>query len=138
MALGGAKNNKTRRIRKDVTAVIAESGRETKCPHFDQIRLLAFHNLAAKGPGYARSMTRKIVGNEEFCLQIDAHTNFVPFWDEMAKEEWRRTGNEFAIISTAPANVEDKPDYVIGGPKFTEVPRQCVTPIADNGLPVCE
>ena len=116
--------------------MIAEEGREGKCPHFEQIRLLAFHNLAAKGPGYARSMTRKIVGNEEFCLQIDAHTNFVPFWDEIAKEEWKRTGNEFAILSTPPASVEDKPDYVIGGAKFTEVPRQCRVPFADNGVPV--
>jgi hypothetical protein len=132
---GVPKHYKRQTIRKDVTKVIAEPER-LQCPRFNQVRLLAFHNKSAKGPAYARSMTRKILGNEEFCMQIDAHTSFSQNWDQIAKEEWRKTGNEFAVISNVPAKQGEQADYQPGGAKQTEVPRQCVTRFQDNGIPV--
>jgi hypothetical protein len=106
------------------------------CPFFNQIRLLSRHNIAAKGPADARALTRKILGNEEFCLQIDAHTAFTREWDELAKLEWHKTGNEFAILSTAPADMKEQQDYESWtGSKSGEVPRQCMLNILETSVP---
>jgi Glycosyltransferase (GlcNAc) len=107
-----------------------------KCPHYDQVRLVAFHDLSARGPMVARSMTRKILGNEEFCMQVDAHTDFAKNWDEILKEEWKYTANEFGIISSNPAAKADKSDLAPGGSKANQVPRQCKIIFRENGFPV--
>lgn len=109
---------------------------KTACPHFDQVRLVAYHHIQAKGPTLARSMVRKVLGNEEFCMQIDAHTEFVRGWDELVVAEWKKTENEFGILSNVPADKAKKDSYAEGSDKFTEVPRQCVVRFLDNGFPV--
>ena len=114
---------------------VNEEGRKT-CPHYDQIRLVAFHHVQAKGPMLARSMARKAIGNEEFCMQIDAHTAFVKGWDTLAKQQWTSTENEFGILSNVPADKAKMADYAAGAEKFTEVPRQCTVRFMDNGFPV--
>jgi hypothetical protein len=135
--LTGAKSINKRKIREDVTKIMVVEGREEKCPRFQQIRHVAFFNIAASGPNGARALTRKVVGNEEYCMQIDAHTAFVPNWDELAKADWKKTDNEFAILSTVPASKGDMPDYENWtGSKNGEVPRQCLVRIADNDIPV--
>lgn len=134
-AQGIEKHYRRQMIRKDVTKVIAEPER-LKCNRFNQIRLLAFHNKSAKGPSYARSMTRKILGNEEFCMQIDAHSSFAKNWDQAAKEEWKNTQNEFGVISNVPAPQGEQAEYE-SGKRAGEVPRQCKTSFQDNGIPVC-
>eukprot|EP00978_Attheya_sp_CCMP212_P047642 scaffold422776_cov67-Attheya_sp.AAC.2 len=98
-----------------------------KCPHYDQIRLLAVYNIGAKGPSYARSLARKVMENEEYCLQIDAHSSFTNNWDTFAKEDWAKMDNEYGILSTVPANVKDKGNE--------EVPRQCRAKQMDTGIP---
>lgn len=119
-----------------MTKVIATE-EMTKCPRMDQIRLLSMYNIAAKGPSDARSLTRKILGNEEYCMQIDSHTSFTKGWDELAKEEWHKTGNEFAVISTAPAKMSEQPEYESWtGSKSGEVPRQCMPKILETKIPV--
>lgn len=133
----GVKTITKRKIRDDVTKMMVVEGREEKCPRFKQIRYIAFFNIAASGPNGARAMTRKIVGNEEYCMQIDAHTQFVSEWDQVAKEEWKNAKNEFAIISTVPAKKSEVSDYESwSGSKNGEVPRQCNVRIADNDIPV--
>lgn len=131
---GIEKHYKRQTIRKDVTKVIAEPER-LQCPRFNQVRLLAFHNRSAKGPSYARSMVRKILNNEEFCMQIDAHSSFAKNWDQIAIEEWKKTQNEFGVISNVPAKQGEQQDFETGS-KAKEVPRQCKTVFADNGVPV--
>lgn len=132
----GVKTINKRVIRDDVTKIMVVEGREEKCPRFKQIRYLAFFNIAANGPSGARALTRKILGNEEYCMQIDAHTTFVPSWDEIAKTEWKNAKNEFAIISTAPANLAEMSDYESWtGAKNGQVPRQCLVRFADNEIP---
>lgn len=117
-----------RSIRKDTTKVMAKPVRKD-CPRVDQIRKVAVHNVAAKGPVWARSLVRKILGNEEFCLQIDAHSEFVKDWDEKLKHEWAATGNEFGIISTVPPAIADRETE-------TAVPRQCMLLFQEVGVPV--
>lgn len=54
----------------------------------------------AKGPAWARALGSQLVGDEEFCMQIDAHMDFVPKWDSLMMEMWSLTNNEYAILST--------------------------------------
>ncbi|CAB9512431.1 Glycosyltransferase (GlcNAc) [Seminavis robusta] len=131
---GIAKHYKRQTIRKDVTKLIAEPER-LQCPRFNQIRQLAFHNRSAKGPLYARAMTRKILGNEEFCMQVDSHSSFRKDWDKLAKEDWKTTNNEFAVISHVPAKQGEQVEHEDGGAQQMEVPRQCLTKFQDNGVP---
>jgi hypothetical protein len=128
---------KKRSIRKDTVKVFEEAALE-KCPRRDQIRQVSFHYYAAKGPMFARSLARKILGNEEFCLQIDAHTSFAKNWDEILKQEWKNTENEFGIITTVPPPKDEQDIYQPGGTKEKEVPRQCLITYNDNGVPVSD
>jgi Glycosyltransferase (GlcNAc) len=135
----GVKSLKRAIIRKDVVKIVAYGDETSKtCPHYEQVRLVAYHHIQAKGPMFARSMIRKVLGNEEFCMQIDAHTEFVSDWDELALSEWKKTNNEFGIISNVPADKKDLQLYSDGNDsKLTEVPRQCAIHFLDNGFPVC-
>lgn len=108
---------------------------EANCPHYDQVRLVAYHDINAKGPMVTRSMVRKVLGNEEYCMQIDAHTTFAKHWDTQLKKEWKMTQNEFAVLSTVPAPLDLKDKVEIGGPGETEVPRTCQVFFRDNGFP---
>jgi hypothetical protein len=122
-------------IRKDATKVV-ELPALQDCPRRDQIRLVSYHYYSAKGPMTARALSRKVLGNEEFCMQIDAHTSFAKNWDEIVKEEWKNTGNEFGIISTVPPPKGEQDRYQPGGAKENEVPRQCKITFQFNGIPV--
>jgi len=101
-----------------------------KCPHYDQIRYLAVYNLGAKGPVYARALARRLIGDEEFCLQIDAHTDFADGWDEGLKSEWHATNNEYGIISTIPPSIAD-----VETKNILNVRRMCHLSFADTGFP---
>jgi Glycosyltransferase (GlcNAc) len=123
---------KRQRVRQDVTKIVTAPSERAKCPHLDQIRLLGLHHYAAKGPAYARSFTRKLLANEEFCMQVDAHSAFAPGWDDIAVSEWKKTSNEFAVISHLPVSFEDKGDESYE----SSTPRQCKVYFRDNGFPV--
>lgn len=101
------------------------------CPRVDQIRKLSVHHYAAKGPSWARALARKILANEEFCLQIDAHDQFVQDWDEKLKMEWAATRNEFGIISALPMGY-----YDLEHGEATTVSRGCEVDFQDNKVPV--
>ena len=75
------------------------------CPHQDQITVMDVSFLDARGPGMTRVMQENLLNDEEFCLQVDAHSRFVKSWDTVAMNEWGKTENEYAIISSVP------PDY---------------------------
>lgn len=132
----GASINKRQTVREGVVKLMAKDEAREKCPYYHQVRLVAFHHIQAKGPILARSMARKVLGNEEFCMQIDAHTDFVKDWDKLVIEEWEKTENEFGIISTVPADKASKSMYTESGSQVTEVPRQCMVRFLDNGFPV--
>ena len=123
-------------MRQGVVKIVPLDKGRASCPHYDQVRLVAFQHIQAKGPTLARSMVRKVLGNEEFCMQVDAHTDFVSGWDELVVSEWKNTKNEFGIISAVPADQATKNLYAEGAELFTEVPRQCVVTYLENGFPV--
>ncbi|KAL3810880.1 hypothetical protein ACHAXA_003402 [Cyclostephanos tholiformis] len=106
------------------------------CPRVTkQIRSVRFSYLYAKGPVYARSFVRKLLGNEEFCMQIDAATDFAKDWDELALNQWMSIGNEYAVLSNVPER--DKNYGIMGDPNVeSEVPRQCSIRIGSEGVPL--
>lgn len=84
---------------------------------------------------YARSLGRKALGDEEYCLQIDAHSMVVPHWDTLLRDEFAVIGNEFGIISTVPPPVDGMKELMPGGVRQTEVPRTCAIRFQENGFP---
>ena len=81
-----------------------ESGR---CPHAKQVRLLDVSFKDARGPGVSRYMQQRLHDGEEFCLQIDAHSDVVPHWDSAMLQTWAATGNEYAVLSTHPPDLAE-------------------------------
>jgi hypothetical protein len=60
------------------------------CPFGANIKMLRMHASEAKGPVYARAQQVKLVGDEDFCMQIDAHTEVAKDWDVRMLLEWGR------------------------------------------------
>lgn len=136
LSLLGAKVVTHEKVRKGVYKITnLREKEEVKCPHVDQIRTLAFHHHSAKGPIYARSLQRKLLANEEFCLQLDAHSRLADGWDEGLQQQWRATHNEFGVISTVPPFATDFDKLKPGAPMEAKVPRQCALHFQDNGVP---
>lgn len=101
--------------------IISKVEERGKCPRNDQIRLIKVHDIGAKGPTFARALGRKILGNEEFCLQTAAHSSFVKNWDEKVRKEWLSTNNEYGIISNQPKQQPETPELS----PDQKVPRNC-------------
>lgn len=53
---------------------------KSDCPYKSQIDLITFSSQDARGPNFARSFESELLGSEEFCLQVDSHTDFVQGW----------------------------------------------------------
>ena len=105
----------------------------SQCPRAKhQIRTLRFHHLASKGPVYARSFTRKLLGNEEFCMETDAAMDFITGWDTVSVDQWKMTGNEYGVLSALPFTAKEKERVEQG----LEVSRQCAIRIGSEGVPV--
>ena len=58
------------------------------CPHADQVKMLRVQSAEAKGPTYGRYLGSKLLGEEEFCMQIDAHMDFEDEWDNRLMDMW--------------------------------------------------
>lgn len=44
-----------------------------ECPHRDQIRTIIFAHHDSRGPGFAHHIGEQLMGDEDFCMQIDSH-----------------------------------------------------------------
>jgi hypothetical protein len=81
-----------------------ESGR---CPHAERISQIDVSFKDARAPGVSRYMQQQLLGVQEFCLQVDAHSDFTAKWDSAMLETWGSAQNEYAIISTKPPDLAD-------------------------------
>lgn len=128
---------KRQTIRAGMIKLIADLDGRTTCPYFNNIKLIAYHHLQAQGPIYARSLIRKVLGNEKYCMQIDSHTKFIKNWDNVIINEWKNTYNEFGIITSVPPSMLNIEKYSLDSDdlQFT-VPRQCSIKFRENGFPV--
>ena len=123
------------RLRDSHKVMTIDGARDNECPRSHQIRQVSFHNINARGPMYARSMARKVLANEEFCLQLDAHSGLAPHWDTLLQNQWEQVDNEFGVISTVPPPKSSKNEFQPGGTQANEVPRTCRVRFHDNGFP---
>ena len=76
------------------------------CAEFGKVRVVRLDASEAKGPVFARGHQQQTVQDEDFCMQIDAHTIFAKNWDLLMLDQWGRTENEFAVLSTYPTSVQ--------------------------------
>lgn len=76
-----------------------------RCPHAERISQIDVSFKDARAPGISRYMQQQLQGDQEFCLQVDAHSDFVSHWDMAMLETWSATRNEYAILSTKPPNL---------------------------------
>jgi hypothetical protein len=83
------------------------------CKYKDQVRVHAQDAANAVGPTVARWHQQQLIRQEEFCLAIDVHSKFLADWDVILVEEWKRTNNEMAVLTTYPMG------YDWGGPNET-------------------
>lgn len=79
--------------------------RDHKCPRQDQVRIIQLTHNVGRGPNFARYMQESLLQNEEFCLQIDAHSDFAPHWDSLLTSMWGSVQNEFAVLSSTPVDI---------------------------------
>ena len=52
---------------------IAGRDSNNQCMYKDQIRTILFAHHDSRGPGYAHHIGEQLMGDEEFCMQIDSH-----------------------------------------------------------------
>jgi len=60
----------------------------------------------ATGPVYARHIGYRMYRGEAFAMQVDAHCVFVNGWDVGIIDQWKRTRNEMAVLSTYLTDVQ--------------------------------
>lgn len=120
-------------------AIVNQFGPETE----DQLtvlqgdkRVVSFQTPwhSARGLGWARRLTDRMYGGQEFTLQADAHTRFTQGWDQALIEQWQRCDDRHAVLSCYPGafiNVDDKNAQYVPA-----VPHQIVLEGYDaDGLP---
>merc|ERR1719387_111950 len=80
------------------------------CEPAARVRMFRMSAEEAAGPLYARARQPMLLssgsGMEDFCMQIDAHTNFMKRWDEDTLNEWALTDNEYAVLTSYPTGAD--------------------------------
>jgi hypothetical protein len=94
------------------------------CPYKSQIQVETHSAAEARGCTTARHLQQKLIGDEEFCLQVDAHSYFIKGWDERIVEDWSRIDNEMAVLTTYPYEAYDFV-YTEKIPSFGSYPHLC-------------
>lgn len=74
-----------------------------RAQQFPNTRILFAQKEASKGVVWARNeIKRNLYQNEDFYLQIDAHTRFKKRWDNLLINQYKSLDNPKAIITTYP------------------------------------
>ena len=73
--------------------LMMESGKHANvgggsCPFRENIRIMRVKSSTAKGPTWGRAKASTLLKAEEFCMQTDAHMDFVPNWDVKMMKMW--------------------------------------------------
>jgi len=122
------------KLRYEVIGNKAEEDRDRmeRCPHFSQINVNRVSHLLARGPTFGRHLQIYLLKDEEFCMQIDSHMDFVQHWDSKMLEQWGMTNNEYGILTTYVHDFADLNKNINGR---WEVPNICKLRFIENGLP---
>jgi hypothetical protein len=74
------------------------------------ISITKMHPKEARGAGYARAKAMELYSGQEYFLQIDSHTRFVPGWDSISIDQLNRakniSGHSRVLLSYFPAPFE--------------------------------
>jgi hypothetical protein len=74
------------------------------------ISINKMHPKEARGAGYARAKAMELYSGQEYFLQIDSHTRFVPGWDSISIDQLNRakniSGHSRVLLSYFPAPFE--------------------------------
>lgn len=73
---------------------------DKECPFRNQITMDRVSAHESKGPTWARARGSLMLKDEEFCMQIDSHMDFVGKWEVKMMNMWALTNNEYGILST--------------------------------------
>jgi len=109
-----------------------DDDRKKNCPYFNQIRINRVTHLLARGPTFGRHLQIYLLQDEEFCMQIDSHMDFMDHWDTLNLEHWGMAVNEYAVLTTYVHRIEDLNRNINGR---WEVPNICKLRFVDGGLP---
>ena len=102
------------------------------CPHIDQIFIHPISAKDAAGPTYARGLIgqdmhaaylKKEISPQDFCMSTDSHMDFEPEWDDKMVKMWDQAKNEYAVLSTYVANIDQLGKNLNG---VHEVPHLCM------------
>ncbi|KAL7531450.1 hypothetical protein ACHAXR_004056 [Thalassiosira sp. AJA248-18] len=102
------------------------------CPHKDQVFIHPIHAKEAAGPTYARGLLGQDIreayennelGPQDFCMSTDSHMDFEPEWDQKMVDMWDMAQNEYAVLSTYVANIDQLGQNLNG---VHEVPHLCM------------
>lgn len=102
------------------------------------VRRLTIPNTEAKGPTKARALIANVLyGGEDYFMQIDSHTIFVPNWDVIAIEEQSKCPNPSrAVLSHYPRSWDEYEKALVPG---EGVPVLCKTKLDPGaGVPNLE
>jgi hypothetical protein len=120
--------------------MMAEAGNyavgSRECPYSNIIKMKKIDASDARGPVWARAHASKLLEDEEYCLQIDSHMEFLPGWDVSMLEMWASTNNEYAILSTYVTDSNDInsiKDISKGLNGLHEVPHLCIVGFHGSG-----
>lgn len=122
---------------------VGRIARHGDCPHSDQIHVRRMNADVAKGPMHARSIVSEMVATshadgeidtQDFCLSIDSHTEFGHDWDKDMVEMFREAENEYAILSTRPADLDQLGTTKEG---CRQVPHLCSVAFTSNVVSCC-
>lgn len=75
-----------------------------------QVKIDRVGPYGGMGPIYGRYRGEMFYNNEDYVFQIDSHSRFVPAWDVVVLDMFRRIGNEFAVVTSYPKAVPDNAD----------------------------
>ena len=106
------------------------------CGRMWQIQIDRIDFKDAKGPLYGRYRAELFYSSEDYVLQIDAHTRFVPHFDNILIDMFKRINNDNAVFTTYPKATDEKTINWLPpiSRKTTPVVAICKTKILDRSF----
>jgi len=108
---------------------------DKQCRYKSQITIDTRDAGESAGCTTARHLQQKLVGDQEFCLQVDGHSVFTNRWDEHILQDWASIDNEMAVMTMYPHHTHD---YMIeengDNAVINSIPHLCTTIRGGNGL----
>ncbi len=112
---------------------VVHQGVDSELFSFDGIKnisLTKMHPKEARGAGYARAKAMELYSGQEYFLQVDSHTRFVPGWDLTCIDQLNRakniSGHSRVILSYFPAPFEPERNggmfLIKNNPKIKDYP----------------